>query len=727
MKKLLFILFPVFAFGQTVKVVNQANPTVEPITIGIQHGVLDNAWPLEAQTISGTITSYTWSVVSGPLGATISGSGAIVMFNYTQVGIYVVRCTVNGGGFDDVTVRVIDANERGSTACRVGAPVVHIVPAITGSTLTYLDMKTTFGIQGGDTVKFTKRNSVDPYYRVVTGNVGGRPECPVYFVANITTTGDTSQRFKVAAPGGGSQWYLGASDSNLMNYVVIDGNYNGVNYGFMFDNAAYPTGASCFGFVSASVRNVEIKNCWFNNLTDAVKFKGQSDSTNIWSLPDMFTYGKIDVHHNVILNTGNEGVYMGHTSPIGETQAGVPSDGPNARYDTFLFHHNVLENLGWDGAQASNTRYTEFYDNVILNSAVKRASSQEYMTVFGGNTTGRFYNNVLHQGRWGSSFTTYDSTIITRNVIQWAYSRGRVRDAANQYQYVCKTTHTSGSTTEPGVGASWQTYWIRYRVTGWNDENFPVWQSGVSYGGGSGVNSIYVSGGTANLYEAPYISPAAARIENNIINEADSFAIRVTGSSRASIIRNNTIVHPFKTTSGSVIASVSGSTVSNNTIVPELKLSVRNLTTKVGVFQFEVSNNGTLIDTVSTADSIIRIYEQVLSGEPPENIPPTANAGTDKTIQLPTNNTILTGTESDIDGGVSSRAWTQVSGPNTATIVSAGSISTTVSGLIQGTYVFRLTVTDTDAATATDDITVTVIPQPTPRQFKSRGGVWIFR
>ncbi|HEY0750125.1 MAG TPA: PKD domain-containing protein, partial [Chitinophagaceae bacterium] len=92
---------------------------------------------------------------------------------------------------------------------------------------------------------------------------------------------------------------------------------------------------------------------------------------------------------------------------------------------------------------------------------------------------------------------------------------------------------------------------------------------------------------------------------------------------------------------------------------------------------------------------------------PAPNQPPTANAGSDKTITLPTNSVSLSGSGSDADGTITLYNWTKVSG-GSATITSPSSASTTITGLVQGTYVFRLRVTDNDGATATDDVTVTV-------------------
>lgn len=90
------------------------------------------------------------------------------------------------------------------------------------------------------------------------------------------------------------------------------------------------------------------------------------------------------------------------------------------------------------------------------------------------------------------------------------------------------------------------------------------------------------------------------------------------------------------------------------------------------------------------------------------NVAPTANAGSDITINLPTNATSITGSGNDVDGTVSSYLWSQVSGPSTATIANQTTTTLNVSALIAGTYTFRLTATDNDGATGTDDVKVIV-------------------
>ena len=96
---------------------------------------------------------------------------------------------------------------------------------------------------------------------------------------------------------------------------------------------------------------------------------------------------------------------------------------------------------------------------------------------------------------------------------------------------------------------------------------------------------------------------------------------------------------------------------------------------------------------------------------PPPNQNPIASAGAKQNIYLPTNSATLDGSKSyDPDGSIASYAWTQASGPGTATIANPASATTGISGLVQGTYVFTLTVTDNQGATGKANDTVVVNP-----------------
>jgi hypothetical protein len=79
------------------------------------------------------------------------------------------------------------------------------------------------------------------------------------------------------------------------------------------------------------------------------------------------------------------------------------------------------------------------------------------------------------------------------------------------------------------------------------------------------------------------------------------------------------------------------------------------------------------------------------------------------TITLPTNFVTLNSSGSfDPDGTIASRLWSQVSGPNTATLTSTTATSLTASNLIAGTYTFKLVATDNSGATTSKNVSVLV-------------------
>ena len=146
------------------------------------------------------------------------------------------------------------------------------------------------------------------------------------------------------------------------------------------------------------------------------------------------------------------------------------------------------------------------------------------------------------------------------------------------------------------------------------------------------------------------------------------------------------------------ISGQPGSTLNNANAA---STGLNSLTQGVYVYKLTVTdNNG------ATATDNITIT--VNAAAPPVNQPPTANAGSDITLTLPINSTILTGTGFDADGTITTYAWTWVSGPPTFTINNSNSAATGLTNLAQGTYVFRLTVTDNNGATASDVVTVIV-------------------
>ncbi len=92
----------------------------------------------------------------------------------------------------------------------------------------------------------------------------------------------------------------------------------------------------------------------------------------------------------------------------------------------------------------------------------------------------------------------------------------------------------------------------------------------------------------------------------------------------------------------------------------------------------------------------------------PQNVAPTASAGSDQTIKLP-GIASLNGSASD-DGqpfGTLGTTWSKVSGPGAVSFGNAGATSTTATFSQTGTYVLRLTANDGSLQTS-DDVTIQV-------------------
>ena len=111
------------------------------------------------------------------------------------------------------------------------------------------------------------------------------------------------------------------------------------------------------------------------------------------------------------------------------------------------------------------------------------------------------------------------------------------------------------------------------------------------------------------------------------------------------------------------------------------------------------------------------------TSKPPTNTPPVASAGTDQTITLPTAAAQLSGSGSDADGSITSYTWSKISGPAQFTMSTTSAARTSLTNLAQGSYTFRLTVTDNQGATASDDINIvvnaaTVVPPTTAKSVK---------
>ncbi|MFT3936417.1 MAG: T9SS type A sorting domain-containing protein [Chitinophagaceae bacterium] len=136
--------------------------------------------------------------------------------------------------------------------------------------------------------------------------------------------------------------------------------------------------------------------------------------------------------------------------------------------------------------------------------------------------------------------------------------------------------------------------------------------------------------------------------------------------------------------------------------------NVGNLVAGVYVFTLTVTDNG---GATATSNITVTVVPAATN-----NQLPWAYAGKDWSITLPTNNLSLYGYGGDPDGTIVSYKWAKTSGPSSYNIDNPNTYQTNVGNLVAGVYVFTLTVTDNGGATATSNITVTVVPAATNNQ-----------
>ena len=127
---------------------------------------------------------------------------------------------------------------------------------------------------------------------------------------------------------------------------------------------------------------------------------------------------------------------------------------------------------------------------------------------------------------------------------------------------------------------------------------------------------------------------------------------------------------------------------------------IRNMVAGTYVFRLTVTDNV----GKTASDDVTIIVKSSLSE------PTTARAGSNQSITLPTSSVTLDGSGSTAASGavITGYNWSKISGPSNFSILSPNAVSTSVTNLVQGTYVFRLGVTDDKGAVSTSDVTVTV-------------------
>jgi gliding motility-associated-like protein len=208
-----------------------------------------------------------------------------------------------------------------------------------------------------------------------------------------------------------------------------------------------------------------------------------------------------------------------------------------------------------------------------------------------------------------------------------------------------------------------------------------------------------------------------AKATNSLNATATSTAVNITVGPAASppVV---TITSPTTGSTFLVGTSVSFAVTATNANGSINRVEFFNGTTKLGEdltspYSFMWNNvvEGTHIITAKATNNLgATATDEVEVFVNPPNTAPEANAGEDLEVQLPVNSLTIQGSGTDADGVITAYVWTRVSGPDEPSFTQDTFGQLNLGALIEGTYVFELTVTDNGNVTDTDQVTIDVLP-----------------
>ncbi len=480
--------------------------------------------------------------------------------------------------------------------------------------------------------------------------------------------------------------------------------------------------------------NVAIYNCTFINFDDSgVLFGGRvgfdGNEPTIYSTGNSFYNNAV---HNCAKYTnygrgglwaiGQQGMLI-HDNVMTQTQRPLGQNGWLIKCTNFTkgvkIYNNTLTKIpfhgtyggdgGWDFAiEMADEQGVEIYNNTIQGAIdLNRQTKGSYAY------SAWIHDNIINQPVLNDK---YESGIILEYGTETAIIENNVLN--NVSGGVLINTRAGDAVTNITIRNNLLTNIGRAGIDGNNGAFIIISSEGLP------LNNYFIDG--FNVYNNTMIASPGNRPNYGV--ELGNLAI---GFENNINIKNNIImnVKDYWITSNSILPinfldiqynNLQNNGNNNSTIFAgALPLSYTNLNNINVVPQFASATNYQLQSSSPCIDAGVNVGLP-FSGAAPDhgymefgsviNIPPTANAGADQNITLPTNTVSLTGTGNDPDGTITTYLWTKVAGPATGTITTANNAATTVTALVQGTYQFELKVTDNNGATGRDTMQVIVNP-----------------
>ncbi len=408
------------------------------------------------------------------------------------------------------------------------------------------------------------------------------------------------------------------------------------------------------------IDHIEVANAGYAGIM--AKTDPTSDCNDVSMLRPNFTLRNMLIHDNYVHDTRGEGVYMGNSFYSGSTAFCGSMQYPHEVRDSKIYN-NRFENTGQEAIQVgSGVSGIEIYNNVVHNSGALNIGSQNGGIQLGAGTAGRCYGNYIEGG---------PGPMIA------------VQGIGNDYVY-------DNVLVNPGA-------------------------EGITL-------SVHPTPLATDIVNKGYLGGVYI-VNNTFINPTKGAVVEWVSTPEANVLANNLVVNAtgawddtYKFTTWTRANNIAVSSASNAKFV---NAGANDYHLAAGSPAIDAGANESALGVTKDFDGKARPsgsaydvgafeYSGTSTGKAP-----LANAGSDKSVTLPTSTLTLSGSGTDSDGTIASYAWTKVSGP-AATLTNANSSTLSLSVLVAGTYVFRLTVTDNSGLTGSDDVTVTVITSGKP-------------
>lgn len=615
----------------------------------------------------------------------------------------------------------------------------HIIPLdpavylIDGKTFKSVDGRT--GVRPGDKVCFASGTRPD----VLIKNFHGTEDEPI----TITNMCNGKVIIK-ASPISGRLVYVGNS-----SFLRFTGSANpSIKYGIEIT-----TGVQAIDFRDLST-NIEVDHLFIHDVGYSAINAKTDPTCDPATWRGNFTMRDIVIHDNRVENIGGEGIYVGeshYNSTFPVVCGGLLTQQLEHEVIGVQIFNNHFEDIGRDAIQVGGaTSDCSIHDNSINGFGKTNEFGQQSGIQINPGTNAKVYNNIINTGTGFGIFAGgRGGSHFYNNIISDALQGGII---VADYEPV-----------DPGG-------FIFSNNTIVNCKDFGIYMLSERTSQNLFVNNILVAGGTYmqpvynyvklnttsikwtefnnikinNIADLKFVDPTAKNFAllagspaidagkdmrayiafdfngklRPMGNAFDIGAFEYTPSSLISPKVNagpdKTVVLPINTVTLSGSASdgdgsvasylwtkLSGGNASlTNTNATTLKVS--GLVAGIYTFRLTVTDNSGM---KASDDVTVTVKSSSI------NSPPKSKAGSDKKINLPTKTATFYGSGTDTDGTISGFMWTKVSG-GSATLTNANTSTLKVSGLLKGTYIFRLTVTDNSGATAKDDVKLIVNAPP---------------